>query len=274
MRSVRDWVEEREARAVGGTTGKSVLEIFERVGSTNTIARRLAEAGAPAGSVVIADQQTAGRGRAGRPWYDTPGTALLLSIILRTPAPLGADDAPGAIPLRIGLAVARAVDRCVGIDLRLKWPNDLQVERMGKIAGILCEASLAASTGGYVVAGIGLNVNQESAELPAAITQPATSLRSATGSIFERSELAEAIIAEIAAIGDRIIAPLDDATLAEFALRDPLRGHSLTVDGEPTGEACGITPDGALRIHGHDGRMINLRNGTVRIAPPNRTTTD
>ncbi len=253
-------------------SGTPVLRIYERVGSTNTIARRLADAGAPAGSIVIANEQTAGRGRAGRPWHARPGTALLLSIVLRPQAPIGAGDAPGTIPLRVGLAVARAVDRIAGTSLRVKWPNDLQVEGEGKIAGILCEASLGARNGGYIVAGIGLNVNQRAAEIPPGIAQPATSLRLATGHAFERGALAGAIIAAIAEIGDQLTSPLDDVALAELDARDPLRGQPITVDGEPAGEACGITPDAALRIRGHDGRIIHLRNGTVRIASRNRTT--
>jgi BirA family biotin operon repressor/biotin-[acetyl-CoA-carboxylase] ligase len=262
------------AAATLAPAGGPQLLIFSRASSTNTIARRLAEAGAPTGSIVIADEQTAGRGRAGRPWHAPPGAALLLSIILRPAAPLRADDAPGAIPLRIGLAAARAVDRIAGTNLRLKWPNDLQVESGGKVAGILCEASLAARGGGYVVAGIGLNVSQSAAEIAPAIAQPASSLRLATGLRLDRGALAGAIIAAVAQIGEQLTAPLDQAALAELGARDPLRGHYVTVDGEPAGEACGITPDGALIIRGPDGRITHLRNGTVRTNPRHRATDD
>jgi BirA family biotin operon repressor/biotin-[acetyl-CoA-carboxylase] ligase len=247
-------------------SGAPVLAIFSRADSTNTIARHLAEAGAPAGSVVIADEQTRGRGRGGKTFQTPPGAALLISIILRPPGPLGPDAAPGAIPLRIGLAAAGAVDRIAGTNLRLKWPNDLLLEGEGKVAGILCEGSLGARTGGYVVAGIGLNVRQTAAELPTKIGQPATSLRLATGKLIDRAALAGAISAAIARDSDQLFAPLGDRALAELDVRDPLRGHSVTVDGEAKGVASGIAPDGALKIRGHNGRIIHLRHGTVRIA--------
>lgn len=262
------------------------LRLYERVASTNDIARQLADSGAPTGTVVIANEQTRGRGRAGRPWHAPAGTALLLSLLLRSPGPLSAGDAPGAIPLRIGLAIARALERCTGTRLQLKWPNDLQVEG-AKVAGILCEAALTARGGGFVVAGIGLNVNQDEAELPgtktldrtmamyAGAAQPSTSLRLATGCTWDRGLLAGAIIAEVLEAGDRLFAPLSAPELAELAARDPLRGHLLTVDGEVDGMAAGMTPDGALCITGHNGQTTNLRHGTVRIASRNdRTTMD
>jgi BirA family biotin operon repressor/biotin-[acetyl-CoA-carboxylase] ligase len=257
---------DRELNSVGSGHGRQILRIYEKAGSTNTIARRLAENGAPSGSVVIADLQTVGRGRGGRPWLAPGGSALLLSVVLRPPAPLGADDAPGALPLRVGLAFARAVDEVAGTDLRLKWPNDLQVEGE-KVGGILCEASLTSGRGGYIIAGVGLNVAQARTELPDSIGQPATSLRIATGRTFDRGLLAGSIIAAVAEIGDRMIRPLDPSTLSELASRDPLLGGLLTIDGDPGGEASGISPDGALLIRRDDGRIIHLRNGTVRLVP-------
>lgn len=268
------------------------LLLYESVASTNDVARRLADGGAAAGTTVIANQQSHGRGRAGRPWHAPAGTALLCSLILRSRGPLAETDAPGTIPLRIGLAAARAIDRCTGTRLQLKWPNDLQIEG-AKLAGILCEASLAARQGGFVVVGIGLNVNQGEAELPATGTsasttaaasittpasiaaQPATSLRLATGRAWNRGTLAGAIVAEIMALAERLTAPLSAEERDELAGRDPLLGHPLTVDGKPAGIAAGITPDGALCINGQAGQTTNLRHGTVRIASRNdRTTMD
>lgn len=251
-----------------------LLLILERAGSTNTIARRLAEQGAPAGSIVIADEQTAGRGRAGRPWHAPPGSALLISIILRPPTPLARDDAPGAIPLRVGLAAARAIERITGIDIQLKWPNDLLVENRGKLAGILCEGSLANAAGGYIVAGIGLNVSQRRDHLEETVPQLATSIRLATGRDFDRGVLAGAIQQDILACAPRLATPLDHAELAELAARDPLRGRQVTVDGEPAGIAHGIAPDGALTIIDRDGAIGHLRNGTVRPLPQSYSNTN
>lgn len=262
-------------------TARPPVHIFERIGSTNSFARLLADRGAPAGTIVLADEQTAGRGRSGRSWHAPPGRALLLSIVLRTGSPIGSGSAPGTIPLRVGLAAARAIDRVIGHALgrtaerhprmvtRIKWPNDLQLEvdgRGAKIAGVLCEGAFTAASGGYVVAGIGVNVAQAASEFPASIAQPATSIALATGAAIDRGELATEIITEIARIGDRLTAPLDAVELDEIAERDPLRGHPVTVDGEPAGIADGLTSDGALIIRGDDGRTIHLRHGTVRTA--------
>jgi len=244
-----------------------ILAIYDRVGSTNTIARRLAEAGAPTGSIVIADEQTAGRGRGGKRWLAPKGTALLFSIVLRPGHPLDQRAAPGAIPIRVGLAAARAVERCAGIDLRLKWPNDIQVEGQGKLAGILCEGSLNNAHGGYVVAGIGINVTQSHADLERDAAQPATSLLVATGRTIDRGDLARAVYESVMASVPKLAEPLDDAELAELAARDPLRGRELTVDGRYAGIAHGIAPDGTLTIICPDGSIEYLRNGTVRPIP-------
>jgi BirA family biotin operon repressor/biotin-[acetyl-CoA-carboxylase] ligase len=274
-RTAADWLAEWRHNA--GIELPRLL-LFEQVASTNDVARSLAESGAVAGTTVIADLQTHGRGRGGKSWHAPAGTALLLSILLRPSGPLAADDAPGATPLRIGLAAARALDRCTGTRIQVKWPNDLQLDG-AKVAGILCEAALATAQGGFVVAGIGVNVNQQRDELPehgpasASTAQPATSLRLATGRSWDRGLLAGAIVAEIMAIGDRIVAPLTAAELAELKARDPLGGHDITIDGDPAGRANGIAPDGALRITGRNGQTTNLRHGTVRIAPLDRRTT-
>lgn len=268
-RTAEEWRDLWFGASFGGERPHVLL--YRRVASTNTIARQLAEEGAPACTIVIADEQTAGRGRGGKPWLAPPGRALLFSIVLRTNGPLASDDAPGAIPLRVGLAAARAIDRTAATATRIKWPNDLQLEYVGagaKVAGILCEGSLATRTGGYIVAGIGINVSQTIEQLPHADDQPATSIALATGREVDRGALATAIVAELSELEDRITAPLGTLELDELAVRDSLRGHLLTVDGEPAGEAVGITPDGALIIRGHDGRTIHLRHGTVRTTEP------
>lgn len=244
-----------------------ILAIYDRAGSTNTIARRLAEQGAPSGSIVIADEQTAGRGRGGKSWHAPKGAALLFSIVLRPEKPLDRNDAPGAIPLRVGLAAARAIERYADIGVQIKWPNDLLVAGEGKLAGILCEGSLNNAGGGYIVAGIGINVTQSRAELDSAAAQPATSLLIATGRKIDRGTLAHAVYESIRACVPRLAAPLDDVDLAELAARDPLRGREITVDGRYAGTAHGIASDGALTIIGHDGSVEYLRNGTVRPFP-------
>lgn len=247
-----------------------LLKIFPSVGSTNNIARELAEAGAPGGSIVIADLQTEGRGRSGKSWHAPEGTALLISIILRPGRPLGPDDQPGTVPLRVGLAVADAIERTTGVSAQVKWPNDLLIRGEGKIAGILCEGSLTHPNGGFIIAGIGLNVGQSRALLDETARQPATSLALVTGAEHSRGVLAGAIYRAVMARTQDLLAPLDETEVRGLAERDPLLGHPITVNGEPAGIAHGIAPDGTLTIISHDGNTISLRNGTVRPVPSDK----
>jgi BirA family transcriptional regulator, biotin operon repressor / biotin---[acetyl-CoA-carboxylase] ligase len=229
------------------------VHLLARVGSTNDVARRLAEEGAAAGTVVVADVQGSGRGREGRSWHAPPGRALLLSVILRPPGPPAT-----ALPLRVGLAAARGLERETGVPVGVKWPNDL-VAGGRKLGGILCEGSIGGAAT-FVIAGIGVNVLQEQAELEPSIRDSATSLR-LLGRPASRGRLAGAILDELRRA--RTAPHLSDDELAELAARDVLLGREITVDGEPAGTAAGIAPDGALRVR-RDGALRLLRTGTVR----------
>jgi BirA family biotin operon repressor/biotin-[acetyl-CoA-carboxylase] ligase len=241
------------------------LLVFRTVPSTNDIARELAEAGAPEGSVVLADHQTAGRGRGGRRWHAPPGRALLLSVVLR-PARFGAGEAaPGVLPLLVGLAVARAIGRTARIRAGIKWPNDVLLPGGGKVAGILCEAALTGDSGGYVVAGIGINVCQTAAELPAELGAGATSLLLATGRRVSRPALAGRVIAEVRRIVAHGARPLDPALLAGIRRRDVLRGRAVSVDGRERGTVQGIAADGSLLLRDPQGRVAAIRSGTIRV---------
>lgn len=250
---VRDWAR---------TWGVPELRIFARTTSTNEEAKRLAERGAPTGSAAIADEQTAGKGRRGRSWYAPHGRALLLSVVLRPP-PRTSLRAPTAIPIHVGLAVARAIETVAPVVVGLKWPNDLVIAGSGKIAGILCEGEL---TGGadFVIAGIGINVNQRAAELPAHVDAHATSLAIASGRETARAQLAASLFAELDSTIRRAGEPLDDAILDEYARRDVLRGAHVVVDNTIRGTANGITTEGALLVDSAAGKRI-LLSGTVRL---------
>ena len=125
-----------------------------RVGSTNDVAGALAEKGAPHGTVVVADEQTAGRGRHGNHWFSPPGTGQYVSVLLRTAS-------SPVLTLAAGVAVAEALGRAAGLDAALEWPNDVVVEDAGrrrKVAGILAEASTVGDRVDRVVVGIGVNL--------------------------------------------------------------------------------------------------------------------
>lgn len=239
------------------------LRVFHSAGSTNDVLRTLADAGAPAGTTVLADTQSRGRGQHGRAWLAPPGKALLVSVLLRPDLAAGRIASPAVVPLRVGLAVARALERVAGVRPGIKWPNDLLLDGR-KLAGILCEGVFGAGKA-FVVAGIGVNVSQSPAELAAELRAPATSLRAAGARKLERSALAGAVIAAVAGLGAGAALPLSSAELEEFHARDVLLGREVVVDGEVEGTAAGIAPDGALLVE-RDGAFTAVRAGSIRPA--------
>lgn len=235
------------------------LHLFECVSSTNDVLRARAAAGAPAGTVAIADAQSAGRGQHARTWEAAPGLGLLMSLLLRPES----SEALGAAPIRAGLALARALEQMTGLGVQLKWPNDVLIAQR-KVAGVLCEAT-TSTAGASVVVGIGVNVAQRAADFSPEVAPIATSLRLAGAGDVRRGELAGAIVCALIADGERVAEPLDAHELRAFAMRDVLRGHVVTIDERPTGQALGITSHGALRVDTSE-RLVHLHTGSPRIA--------
>jgi len=235
---------------------------FATIPSTNDIARELAESGAPELTTVLADAQTAGRGRFGRTWTAPPESSLLISFVLRPPAAPGA--APSATPLRVGMAVARAIERVSEVFARLKWPNDILASDDRKLAGVLCEAATSGRNA-FIVAGIGINVNQSLEDWPEHLQGTAASLRQIVGRTVDRAEIAHALVEELRAELARIDRPLETGERSSWDSRDALRERAVHVDGEAAGIADGVTPYGALRLRTSRGGRI-LWSGTVRPA--------
>lgn len=238
--------------------GLPALRVFRRLASTNDLARELAEQGAAAGSTLIAEEQTRGRGRRGRAWTAAPGQSLLLSMVLRPEAP-----DTGALPLRVGLAAARALEAGTGIAPGLKWPNDLVVGGR-KLGGVLCEGALEGGRTSFVIAGVGLNLLQSDDDFPSDLRGTATSV-AAAGGRPDIAALAGRLIRELSIAGRAGGAPLEDDEMAELDRRDVLRGREVTVDGRPAGRADGFDPDGALRVV-RDGAARRIITGTIRLA--------
>src|SRR5512138_3547524 len=157
----------------------AVVHRFESIASTNDIAKALAQAGEGHGTAVLAREQIRGRGTKGRSWHSPSGLGLYVSFILRDP-----DGQPmpslHLVPLAVGLAASDAILEVVGVETRLKWPNDVLFEGR-KLGGILCEGNSLGASGGFVVAGIGLNAGQILADFPPELRDAATSLRLAAG---------------------------------------------------------------------------------------------
>lgn len=175
----------------GGRLGGPVLA-FRSVGSTQAIARQLAAAGAPEGTLVLADHQAAGRGQRGRPWVAPPGTALLFSLVLRPPLPPARWP---ALTITAAMAVTEAVNAASGVAARVKWPNDVLVGDR-KLAGILAEGVVGPIC--FVVLGIGVNVTQQAADWPPDLRDRAVSLAE-LGVPLGREALLAAVLDRLAA---------------------------------------------------------------------------
>ncbi|MSR36678.1 MAG: biotin--[acetyl-CoA-carboxylase] ligase [Gemmatimonadetes bacterium] len=240
--------------AWGARWGLPKLEIHDVIGSTNDRARELVEAGAEAFTAVIAEAQTMGRGREGRRWESPAGTGLWLSMI----APPREQSARALMPLRVGLAVCRAVERAApGVYAGLKWPNDVLLDGR-KVAGVLCE-----STPGGVVIGVGINVRPGS--LPEPLTDTAVALEEASGQPVDLGRLAGELIAELR----ELLAPgslgLEGDVAREIDARDVLKGRKVLADTGESGIARGIGRDGALRVELATGEVCRVMAGGVRI---------
>jgi BirA family transcriptional regulator, biotin operon repressor / biotin---[acetyl-CoA-carboxylase] ligase len=211
------------------------------IGSTNDRARELAAAGAPHGTLVTAGHQRAGRGRQGRTWIAPPGSALLMSVVVR--------DSPRLLPLVAGVAVAAAI----GPEAAIKWPNDVLVGGR-KVAGILVEAR---PQDGWAVVGVGVNVAVRPEDLPEDVRARAGTLGRTPADV---EPLLEAVLA---ALEDRLAVPAE-AVLAEWRERDALAGHEITWAGG-RGLATGVDGEGRLLVVLPEGGRTALDAGEVHL---------
>ena len=208
----------------------------------------LVDTSLPEGAIVVADHQTAGRGRLGRTWEAPAGKALLCSILLRPPSERHAPE----LSLVAGVAVADTLERMLGLSVQLKWPNDVMLRRR-KVAGCLAEAR-----DGAVVLGIGLNVNQTQDELP----PDAGSLRTLTGREWDRGVLLGTLLHDL---GSRYSAWKEgglDAVYEGLGPRDFLRGRRVSVNGT-SGVATMIDRQGRLEIQVAHGQVVAVESGEV-----------
>lgn len=198
--------------------------------------------GLPEGAVAATDHQTSGKGRHGRQWVAPAGTSILASVLLHPPAER---DLP-ELSLVAALATAEAIEGATGLALQIKWPNDVMLNRR-KVAGILCELA-----DGAVVCGIGINVNQTRDELPLdAPTEPG-SLRSLSGTTYDRAALLGSLLLRLETRYDAWLAGGLAAIYGEIGARDFLRGRHVSVDGKEA-VATMIRPDGRLEISSGNG---------------------
>jgi len=230
--------------------GHKIVHYF-RIESTNTAALALAAKGADHGTAVLAEEQTAGRGRFGRSWFSENSSGIYVSVILRPD--LSPADAP-ALTLMAGVAAHRAVSSVTGLPVEIRWPNDLLMNGK-KVCGILTEMSAEIGRLHYVVIGIGINVNQRS--MPADIESIATSLRMEGGRLYSRQQILVTFLREL----EKLYRTLLDhgsgavarawAEASSYAEGKKVRVHSGSRDF--AGVTAGLASDGSLRIRREDG---------------------
>ena len=241
------------------------LTMVASTDSTNRQLARMAEAGAPEGAVLIAETQTAGRGRMERTWFSPPGLNLYFSLLLR---PAVDPALATTLPLLCGAVMARAVEQAAPeLRARIKWPNDLWLDSK-KVCGVLCEMGAEAGGLRHVVVGIGLNVNLPRARLPKLLVPTATSLRMATGRTFDRAALMVSILDLFDAAYQQWIREGLAPFLPEIAARDVLRGKQIAIEqhgGMLAGTADGIMPDGSLRLVLPDGTVQDILAGDAHL---------
>ena len=231
--------------------------------STQNQAKSLGEQGAPEGTVVLAESQTQGRGRRGRTWTAIPH-GVAMSVILRPDFP--PDQAPH-FPLLAGVAVGRAISRVCSLTPGLKWPNDILISGM-KVVGILAELDAEMDRINAVYLGIGLNVNATPQDIPAELTETATSLRIQAGGEIDRLVLVRAVLEELES------AYITYQTEGFAPIRQAWKGQSITLgkmvritSGRTalTGTAVDMLESGALLIRTADESEVSVTAGEVQL---------
>lgn len=256
---------ENTLRAVLAHLPVPELRYFETAGSTNDLALNWIEAGVPDGALVVADTQTAGRGRLDRRWITQPGSALAFSLVLH-PRTDEIEKLPFFAPLA-GLAVSQALEN-LGLSPAIKWPNDVLLERR-KVCGILVEAAWSGSQSKGVVIGIGVNVAPPSVPLDGEVMFPAGCVEQALGRPVERMDLLAKILAHIFDLRSIIASPL---FMRAWEERLAFRGEWVRVEppGRPAqvGILQGIDVQGSLVLRTDEDLEVRIPAGDVaRLRP-------
>lgn len=230
------------------------IEWHSSIDSTMHQAVQLAAEGAPSGTVVGADEQTAGQGRFNRVWHSERGAGLYFSIILRLPIETAAMP---AVTLALGCAVVEALQITANVAPDLRWPNDVLLNDK-KVCGILTQLH-----GQAIVSGIGINVNQTS--FPSEIQEIATSVRIATSREHSREQLFVALLDDIDRYCDILVQQGRSAIFDLYSHHSSyVSGRRVIVDEEITGTTAGLTPEGFLRLRKDDGTDHTVLAGGLR----------
>ena len=246
-----------------GPLGKRIHHFF-KVDSTNSIAMALGERGEPHGTVVIAEEQTAGRGRGGHTWHSEKTNGIYMTVLLRPQ--LSPQQAP-LITLAAGLAVRDAVLEQIDLAPDLRWPNDVLMARK-KFCGILTEMNAEQDQIHFVAVGIGINVNHET--VPVELSEIATSLRIVTQRVQSRVEIVARLLRHLDSYYNRFLTEGPEFIVTRFSeVSSYARGKRVKIETASetyTGTTEGLEPGGLLRVRRDDGRVLPVIAGMLSEA--------
>jgi BirA family transcriptional regulator, biotin operon repressor / biotin---[acetyl-CoA-carboxylase] ligase len=238
------------------------LKLLDKTTSTQEDARQLAEEGTAEGTLVISEEQTGGRGRMGRKFHSPRGKGIWMSLVLRPKQPLHLTQ---QLTLLTGVAVCRAITKCAGVQTDIKWPNDILFQGK-KVCGILLESATEDERVRYCIAGIGISANLKESDFPEELRSVATSIRMAGGATVNRTELIQAIMAEMEVLyelyneqGFEPIASLWEALSGTVGREVQVQ----TARERFSGIATGLNRDGALLVRNQDDELIPVYSGDI-----------
>jgi BirA family transcriptional regulator, biotin operon repressor / biotin---[acetyl-CoA-carboxylase] ligase len=238
------------------------IRYFDSIGSTNDEALAWAAQGAPHLSIVIADEQTAGRGRLDRKWYTPAGSALACSVILRP-------SESTHLSRTVGLAALSIAESCakLGLSPQVKWPNDILLNGK-KTAGILIETSWSGDTVAALVMGMGINILKESVPPAEQLKFPATSIETELGRAIDREQFLQELLSNLITRlphmqTDEFLASWEGQLAYKNQIVQIIRGSGEIIQGE----LLGLEADGGLRLKSADGSQLTIHFGDVSLRP-------
>lgn len=239
----------------------SKIYSFESVDSTNNCAKAVAALGAPEGTVIISEHQTAGRGRLGRQWQAEPRQNLMFSIVLKPNVP---PETLNLLPLYVAVAIADGIEQTTGLRLECKWPNDLLYQGR-KIAGILIEGSVKQNAVEYVIIGVGINVNQTKFE--GELLSKASSLMNECGREIDRTQLFREVIKSLESGYVDVSKTGFQSVVPRWLSRTSMLNRTVSVSQQGTiisGIMKGLSPDGGLVLQ-NNGTETTVFAGDVTV---------
>ncbi len=248
------------------TFGRKDYFYYREIDSTNNRARELAAAGYPEGTVVVAEMQTAGRGRRGRSWFSSNNQGIYMSVILRPPLPL---KEISRVSLMTGVAVAETLEAELNLLPRIKWPNDILINNR-KIAGILSEIVTDMDSIEYIVVGIGLNITNQVQNFPDDFRMPATSALTECKDPISRVKILQALLLNLESYYYQLLKGNFACTLEKGRNLSMVLGQEVkldTINGFLVGQAVDIDDNGFLLVRDQSGLIHTIMSGEISLLP-------